>query len=35
VSQRALYSAQQSLISVRLAKATNQITLYKVLGGWA
>lgn len=35
VSQRALYSAQQGLISVRLAKATNQVTLYKVLGGWA
>jgi multidrug efflux system outer membrane protein len=35
VSQRALYAAQQSLISVRLAKATNQVTLYKVLGGWA
>ncbi len=35
VSQRTLYAAQQSLISVRLAKATNQVTLYKVLGGWA
>ena len=35
VSQRTLYAAQQGLISVRLAKATNQVTLYKVLGGWA
>ncbi|MTW11565.1 efflux transporter outer membrane subunit [Pseudoduganella eburnea] len=35
VSQRALYAAQQGLISVRLAKAANQVTLYKVLGGWA
>lgn len=33
VSQRAMYSAQQGLITARLAKATNQITLYKVLGG--
>lgn len=35
VSQRAMYAAQQGLISVRLAKAANQVTLYKVLGGWA
>ncbi|WP_028105005.1 efflux transporter outer membrane subunit [Pseudoduganella violaceinigra] len=35
VSQRALYAAQQGLISVRLAKAANQVTLYKVLGGWS
>ncbi|MES2260663.1 MAG: efflux transporter outer membrane subunit [Pseudomonadota bacterium] len=35
VSQRALYAAQQSLISARLAKAGNQVTLYKVLGGGA
>jgi len=35
VSQRALYAAQQGLISVRLAKAANQVNLYKVLGGWA
>jgi multidrug efflux system outer membrane protein len=35
VSQRALYAAQQGLISVRLAKAANQVALYKVLGGWA
>jgi multidrug efflux system outer membrane protein len=33
VSQRALYAAQQSLISARLARADNQVTLYKVLGG--
>ncbi|TWI66349.1 multidrug efflux system outer membrane protein [Pseudoduganella lurida] len=33
VSQRNLYAAQQNLISARLAKASNQVTLYKVLGG--
>jgi len=33
VSQRALYAAQQNLISARLAKVGNQVTLYKVLGG--
>jgi multidrug efflux system outer membrane protein len=33
VSQRTLYAAQQSYISARLAKASNQVTLYKVLGG--
>lgn len=32
-SQRSTYSAQQGLISVRLAKLANQVTLYKVLGG--
>ncbi|AXA89810.1 efflux transporter outer membrane subunit [Massilia sp. YMA4] len=32
-SQRNLYAAQQGLITARLAKATNQVTLYKVLGG--
>ena len=32
-SQRNLYAAQQGLISARLAKATNQVTLYKALGG--
>ena len=32
-SQRALYSAQQNLISVRLARLTNLTTIYKVLGG--
>jgi multidrug efflux system outer membrane protein len=33
ISQRALYGAQQSLISVRLLNATSQVTLYKALGG--
>ncbi|HAT30189.1 MAG TPA: multidrug transporter [Janthinobacterium sp.] len=33
VSQRALYAAQQSLISARLSKLSNLVTLYKVLGG--
>jgi len=32
-SQRALYAAQQNLISVRLARLANLVTLYKVLGG--
>jgi multidrug efflux system outer membrane protein len=32
-SQRSLYSAQQNLIGTRLAKLTNLVTLYKVLGG--
>jgi outer membrane protein TolC len=30
-----LYTAQQNLISARLAKASNRVTLYKVLGGGA
>lgn len=34
-AQRSLYSAQQGLIAVRLARASNLITLYKVLGGGA
>ncbi|MEW6486218.1 MAG: AdeC/AdeK/OprM family multidrug efflux complex outer membrane factor [Pseudomonadota bacterium] len=34
-AQRSLYSAQQGLISVRLSRLTNLITLYKVLGGGA
>lgn len=34
-AQRSLYSAQQGLIAVRLARAANLITLYKVLGGGA
>ncbi|MEC5159569.1 MULTISPECIES: AdeC/AdeK/OprM family multidrug efflux complex outer membrane factor [unclassified Janthinobacterium] len=33
VSQRALYAAQQSLISARLLKQSNLVTLYKVMGG--
>jgi len=32
-AQRSLYAAQQGLIAVRLAKFTNQTTLYAVLGG--
>ncbi len=32
-SQRSLYGAQQGLITVRLTRLTNQVTLYKVLGG--
>lgn len=32
-SQRSHYSAQQNLITVRLAELSNQVTLYKVLGG--
>ena len=33
VMQRSLYTAQQSLITVRLSQLTNLVTLYKVLGG--
>jgi len=32
-SQRSLYGAQQGLISLRLARLANLVTLYKVLGG--
>lgn len=32
-AQRSLYSARQSEVTVRLAAATNRITLYRVLGG--
>lgn len=32
-SQRSLYSAQQNLITIRLARLTNLVTLYRVLGG--
>jgi outer membrane protein, multidrug efflux system len=32
-SQRALYSAQQSLVNVKLARLQNLVTLYKALGG--
>lgn len=32
-SQRALYGAQQNLITLRLARLTNLVTLYKALGG--
>ncbi|HET6490095.1 MAG TPA: efflux transporter outer membrane subunit [Syntrophales bacterium] len=34
-AQRSLYGAQQGLISIRLARLTNLVTLYKVLGGGA
>jgi len=34
-SQRSLYTAQQSLITVHLAKLDNLVTLYMVLGGGA
>ena len=34
-SQRTLYSAQQGLITARLARANNLVTLYKTLGGGA
>lgn len=32
-AQRELYSAQQGLIVTQLARETNLVTLYKVLGG--
>jgi len=32
-AQRSLYSAQQGLISLRLTRLANLVTLYKVLGG--
>ncbi|MRW91478.1 efflux transporter outer membrane subunit [Duganella sp. FT80W] len=34
-SQRSLYTAQQTAITLRLAEQTNRVTLYKVLGGGA
>lgn len=34
-SQRSLYGAQQGLITVRLSRSINLVTLYKVLGGGA
>lgn len=34
-AQRSLYTAQQGLITARLAQATNLVTLYKTLGGGA
>jgi len=34
-SQRSLYGAQQNLISVRLSRLNNLLTLYRVLGGGA
>ena len=35
VAQRSLYGAQQLLVDVRLARLSNLVTLYKVLGGGA
>ncbi len=35
VAQRSLYGAQQVLVGLRLARLSNQVTLYKVLGGGA
>ncbi|MNW07656.1 Outer membrane protein OprM precursor [compost metagenome] len=32
-SQRSLYTAQQALVDTRLARLSNLVTLYKVLGG--
>lgn len=32
-AQREMYAAQQALIGVRLSRLSNQVTLYKVLGG--
>ncbi|MFB3886160.1 MAG: AdeC/AdeK/OprM family multidrug efflux complex outer membrane factor [Thermodesulfobacteriota bacterium] len=32
-AQRSLYEAQQGLVFLRLARLTNQVTLYRVLGG--
>jgi multidrug efflux system outer membrane protein len=34
-SQRSLYASQQALISLRLARLTNLVNLYKALGGGA
>ncbi len=34
-AQRSLYSAQQGLIAIRLARLANQVKLYAVLGGGA
>lgn len=35
VAQRSLYAAQQGLVSLRAARLSNLVTLYKVLGGGA
>lgn len=32
-SQRSLYAAQQNLVTLRLSRLSNMVTLYKVLGG--
>lgn len=34
-AQRSLYAAQQGLIALQLARLTNRVTLYKVMGGGA
>jgi multidrug efflux system outer membrane protein len=33
VTQRSMYSSQQTLISLRLTEQSNRVTLYKVMGG--
>jgi multidrug efflux system outer membrane protein len=33
VAQRALYGVQQQLVGIRLARQSNLVALYKVLGG--
>jgi len=33
IAQRSLYAAQQRLVGLRLARLSNLVTLYKVLGG--
>ena len=33
VSQRSLYTAQQTLIATQLSRVSNLVTLYQVLGG--
>jgi multidrug efflux system outer membrane protein len=35
VAQRSLYGGQQALVSLRMARLANLVTLYKVLGGGA
>lgn len=35
IAQRSLYGAQQQMVGVRLARLSNLVTLYKVLGGGA
>ncbi len=35
VAQRSLYAAQQQLVNLRMARLSNLLTLYKVLGGGA
>jgi multidrug efflux system outer membrane protein len=34
-AQRSWYGAQQTLITTRLARPSNGVSLYKVLGGWS